>query len=352
MVQTKYTNVQPLADFDWDQFENGNNGTNLVHNPKVKTKHGEPVYCHEPYAQELYDRMEAYFSGSQYEPTPKDEINGALYSVTNIKQLNDHEVIIDTNGGMSAVVDMNKEHQFMNLLGCNGVEQFMVALKIPQNKEIILEQARTAKMTTNRVSIWDGVKANIEQELMKQLKEGKHHYGYNATILSTNNGGYTVDIQGVKCFLPGSLASSGPITDFEALIGKTIDVCVVNYSKQTNNFVVSHKKYLELTLPSRVKNELKAGQRIWVKVTGQSKNGLFCAIRDNNGEFPFSSLMHRSTMSPDMEASFDKNEFVKGDEMIAYIHRIDWMDDGKYRIVIGDHLPEQKDEKIEEKEDN
>jgi small subunit ribosomal protein S1 len=350
MIQTKYTNIQPLADFDWDQYENGSNGVNLVHNPKVKTKHGEPVYCHEPYAQELYDRMEAYFSGSQYEPTPKDEISGALYKVVDITQVSDHEVMLDTNGGMSAVVDMNKEHQFMNMFGCSNVDDFMLALKQPRNKKIILQHAKTAKVTTNRVSIWEGVRADIENELMKQLIEGEQHYGYSATILSTNNGGYTVDIQGVKCFLPGSLASSGPITDFEALIGKTIDVCVVNYSKQTNNFVVSHKKYLELTLPSRVKNELKAGQRIWVKVTGQSKNGLFCAIRDNNGEFPFSSLMHRSTMSQDMESSFDKNEFVKGDEMIAYIHRIEWMDDGKYRIVIGDREPVQIEENEEKEE--
>lgn len=350
MIQTKYTNVQPLADFDWDQFENGSNGINLVHNPKVKTKHGEPVYCHEPYAQELYDRMEAYFSGSQYEPTPKDEISGALYNVVDINQVSDHEVILDTNGGMSAVVDMNKERQFMDMLGCDNVEDFMIALKYPQNKKTILKHAKTAKVTANRVSIWEGIRADVENELMKQLIEGEQHYGYPAKILSTNNGGYTVDIQGVKCFLPGSLASSGPITDFDALIGKTIDVCVVNYSKQTNNFVVSHKKYLELTLPSRVKNELKAGQRIWVKVTGQSKNGLFCAIRDNNGEFPFSSLMHRSTMSQDMESSFDKNEFVKGDEMIAYVHRIEWMDDGKYRIVIGDREPDLSNENEEKEE--
>ena len=66
---------------------------------------------------------------------------------------------------------------------------------------------------------------------MKQLVDGEQHYGYSAKILSTNNGGYTVDIQGVKCFLPGSLASSGPITDFDALVGKTIDVCVVKLFK-------------------------------------------------------------------------------------------------------------------------
>ena len=41
----------------------------------------------------------------------------------------------------------------------------------------------------------------------------------------------------------------------------------------------------------------------------------------------------QKTMSQDMESSFDKNEFVKGDEMIAYIHRSGWMD-GKYIVSV------------------
>ena len=351
MIETKYTHVVPLVDFDWDQYENGYNGNNLVPNPNVKTKKGDIVYCHESYAQDLYDRMEAWFEGRKYEPTPKDEIPGSLYNVVNMEQVSKNEVMIDTDGGMSAVVDMNKEHPFIESLGCKTVNEFMQVLSVPQNKKTILEHAKTAKVTANRISIWDGVRANLEHEFMDQLKEGHQRYGYTAHILAVNNGGYTVDVQGIKCFLPGSLAASGPITDFAALIGKDVDVCIVNFSKLTNNFVVSHKKYLELTLPSRVKNELYPGLRVFVKVTGQSKNGLFCSIRDNNGEFIFSSLMHRSTMSADMESSFDRKEFVNGDQFVAYIHRVDWSDDGKYRIVIGDQVPRLKDSDEKENEE-
>ncbi len=339
-------NIQPLADFDWSLYENGYNGKNLVANPKIKTNRGEKVYCHESYAEDLYNVMEAHFGGNVY--TPKDQISGSLYSVKNITQLSNNEVLLDTDGGMTAVIDLNKEHQFMDAIGCTGVDQFMFALKDPELKRTILQHARTAKVVSKRVSIWEGIRANIEADFLKQLKEGTPRYGYVAKILMVNNGGYTVDINGVKCFLPGSLAASGPIEDFDSLVGKEVMVCVVNYSAQTNNFVVSHKKYLEITLPSRVENELKPGMRINVKVTGQSKNGLFCAIRDNNGDYPFASLMHRSTMSPDAESSFDKGEYVIGDMFNAYIHRIDWTDDGKYRIVIGDRMPVLSDDEQEE----
>lgn len=337
MINRKYTDVQPDPNFDWSLYENGSNGKNLVPNRKVKTENGDIVYSHDPYAQELYDRMNAHFSGQVY--TPKDQIKGSIYNVKSITQVSDHEVILDTFGGMSAVVDMNKERQFIDSIGCGNVDNFMLALKDPESKEIILQHARTAKVVDNRVSIWGGVISNIKADFMEQVNSGKPRYGYTATVLSVNNGGYTVDINGVKCFLPGSLAASGPITDFESLVGTTVNVCVVNYSKQTNNFVVSHKKYLELTLPSRVENELAPGLRVNVRVTGRSKNGLFCAIRDAHGEYPFASLMHRSTMSPDMESSFDRGEYIVGDIFMAYIHRIDWTDDGKYRIVIGDQMP-------------
>lgn len=348
MVHTKYDDVQPDPNFDWSLYDNGYDGKNLTPNRNVKTKHGDVVYCHESYAQELYDLMEAHFNGQTY--TPKDQIKGSLYSVKSLEQVSDHEVILDTFGGMSAIVDMNKEHQFIDYIGCENVKQFMGALKDPDAKEIILQHARTAKVIDNRVSIWEGVRSNIENDFMDQLKDGKPRYGYSAKILSVNNGGYTVDVNGIKCFLPGSLAASGPISDFDALVGKTVNVCVVNFSKQTNNFVVSHKKYLELTLPSRVKNELIPGLRIHVRVTGQSKNGLFCAIRDVNGDYPFASLMHRSTMSPDMEGSFDRGEFIVGDMFMAYIHRIDWTDDGKYRIVIGDQMPRNTQTETETEE--
>lgn len=335
--------MTPAADFDWEQFENGFHGSNLVKNKDIATKKGDKIFCHESYADTFYQMI----CGKKVaQLTPKDEVVGALYHVVDINQISDNEVRLDTDGGMSAIVDMNKEAEFIDSLGCDGVDHFMMALKNPENKELILNFAKTAKVTKNRVSIMDGVRANVELEFMNQLR-GSQMFGYSAQIVGINQGGFTVLVNGLRCFLPGSLAASGPIEDFDSMIGKTVSVCVVNYSKQTGNFVVSHKKYLELTLPGRVKNEMYPGLKVSVKVTGQSKNGLFCAIKDNNGDYPFSSLMHRSTMSPEMESSFDKHEFINGDQFFAYVHRVDWSDDGKFRIVIGDKMPE-----IEETETN
>lgn len=338
----------PIEDFDWSLYEDGYTGGNSLRvNKNVKTKRCDKVYCHEPYAQDLYDMMEAWFEGRNF--APKDTKEGSLYTIDGIEKISDHEVIIDSSNGMSAVVDLNKESQFIHSLGMANAREFLYAItEHPEFKNELLKSDLCAKVVeNNRVSIWDGYRAKVEAGLFEELrrKEGPR-WGYKAKVLSMNNGGYTVDVMGVSCFLPSSLAASGPISDYSSLLGKEVMVCVVNYSQQTKNFVVSHKKYLEITLPSRIADELYVGKDVFVKVTGITKNGLFCAIRDKNGDYVFASLMHRSTMSPDTEASFDKKEFLVGDMFKAFVHKINWINDKECRIVIGDKEPVAEKEEI------
>lgn len=345
----KGTSYTPNDDFDWSLYEGGYNGSNrLIPNKKVKTKPGDVCYCHEPYAQELYDRMTAYFEGRSF--TPKDSQQGTTHYINDINMVSEHEVVIDSNNGMSSVVDLNKETMFLKSLGMESPKEFIYAItKHPEFKQQLLQTELYAKVMENdRVSIWDGYCAKIESGFFEELrrKEGPR-WGYRAKIISWSNGGYVVDIMGVNCFLPNSLAASGPIVEYESLIGKEVMVCVVNYSPNTKNFVVSHKKYLEITLPSRIADELYVGKNVSVKVTGMSKNGLFCAIRDKNGDYVFASLMHRSTMSSDMERSFENREFKIGDMFHAYVHKINWVNEKECRIVIGDQKPETEKEELD-----
>ena len=178
--------------------------------------------------------------------------------------------------------------------------------------------------------------SKIEYEFMEQIKHPENiNCAYNAKIESINGGGFLVNILGVQCFLPGSLAAAGILTDFESMLGKTVPVIVVNYIEKSNCFVVSYKKYLEMILPKKIETELEIGQEVLTKVTGASKNGLFCQFKDKNNEWIFSGLAHRSVMSADFEKRFDDREFRVGDEMRMFIANI-LEKDGQYRIVLTD----------------
>jgi len=341
-------------DFDWSLYEGGyNGGTKLVINHKVASKRKEKIYSHEMYAQELYEKFENAMHTTRI--SPKDSYVGNLYSIVNMAPVSDHEIVIDSNNGMSAIVDLNKEPEFLESIGAPNVGSVIHTMKVnPDWTRELLSQNLVAKaLENNRVSLWEGRVAKIENEFRNELRsKNGPNFAYPAKIISVNNGGYTVDVLGVKCFLPGSLAAAGPITDFEALVGKTINVCVVNFAKNTKNFVVSFKKYLEKTLPGRVRREIIPGKPVDVKVTGKSKNGVFCAIKDDmSGDYIFPSLMHRSTMSPDAEADFENDMYQLGDMFHAFVHRVTW-DGDKFRIVIGDKMPVLKDDKSEEKDEN
>lgn len=329
------------VEFDWEQFDDQYvGGSRLVENKSIKTKGREKVYCHESYAQDLYDKMDAYFNGRSI--SPKDQEEGVIYSIKDIKPISDHEVRLDSDNGMSSVVDLSKEKMFLDSISCKNISEFIKRLDDSEFKSAILGSNIVAKVVdNNRVSIWEGMCALIEQDMMNDLNSPDGpHYAYPAKILSVGNGGYTVDVKGLQCFMPGSLASSGPISDFESLVGKTVNVCVVNYSPLTKNFVVSYKKYLEKIMPYMVREELEVGMQVVVRVTGASKNGLFCAIRRSNGDFVYPSLMHRTTMSSFAENEFDHKRYIVGDIFPAFIHKINWIDDNNFRIVIGDKKPD------------
>jgi ribosomal protein S1 len=332
--------------FDWSLYENGyNGGSSLKVNGSVNVNGKDKVYCHEKYAQSLYNTLTSKFDGCDIRA--KDQVKGTIHTVNDINVVSEHEILIDSVNGMSARIDLNKETQYIKSLGYTSNKEFINDIKYNKNKFFNDNNILIKVIDNNRVSLWEGKLAMLKNDFAEQLKNGPTS-AYWGTITNINNGGYTINISGVDCFLPGSLASSGPISDFDALVGKSLYVCVVNYSNFTNNYVVSHKKYLELVLPTRVQNELFVGQAISVKVTGISMNSVFCAIADNKGEYIFPSLMHRTTMSRDAEDYFDNKMYAIGDQFKAFIHRITWDDKGSYRIVIGDKEPQQQ----ENSEDN
>lgn len=349
----KYINVHPLEDFDWDVYEDNYNGVNLVPNKRVKTRSPkEKVYCHESYAQEIYGLYDKYFNGQVDPITPKDSIKGNLFKISNVTAVSEHEIAVDAVGGFSTVIDLEKEKQYLDAIGCSNISQFVNAIHhIPTFKKQFLDSGVIGKVVSGgRVSLWEGHLSKIEKDFMDQISNpNAPTYAYNAHVEEINGGGYIVNILGIKCFMPGSLAAAGILTDFNSLVGKTLPVMIVNYLPNSG-FVVSYKKYLNTILPHKIQTELYPGLDVSTKVTGTSKNGIFVQFKDKDGEWLFSGLIHRSVMSPDFEKRFDHKEFRIGDEFRAYINNIIETDDGNYRVVISDTPPTVKEEKSETEE--
>jgi small subunit ribosomal protein S1 len=66
-----------------------------------------------------------------------------------------------------------------------------------------------------------------------------------AVVVERIKGGLTVEIMGVRAFLPGSQADLRPTRNLEAAKGQKIEVAIIKLNKKRGNIVVSRKQVLE-----------------------------------------------------------------------------------------------------------
>lgn len=332
-------NKNGLAEFDWTPFEDGWNGKSLRVNRSIKTNNSKiKVYSHESYAAELYAK---YTGAADTEKEHfKDMIVGTSLEISAVHPIGKTTVMADTYGGGSCVIDFSKEREYIKQFGCNSPEEFVENLKLPEQQEAYLQTTPIIKVVSkDHVSLWEGFLMKIESDLHKSLSDQKT--AYYAKIVGTNKGGFICSINGYTCFLPGSAASSGVVTDFDSMIGKVLPVMPINYIKGMG-FVVSYKKYLSKILPNKINEELSYNMEVQCRVTGTSKNGIFVAFNDKDGEPIFTGLIYRDYMSDKLEEAFDKKEVHVDDILPARILRIDEVE-GELRINLSDMDVDSKD---------
>src|SRR5579859_1235564 len=85
-----------------------------------------------------------------------------------------------------------------------------------------------------RVRVWDDIEKAYNDKA--QIK------GY---VVDRVKGGLSVDVGGVRAFLPGSQVDLKPVRNLDGYKGQEIDVRVIKLNKKRGNIVVSRKQLLE-----------------------------------------------------------------------------------------------------------
>jgi len=127
----------------------------------------------------------------------------------------------------------------------------------------------------------------IKQEVWKRIEDCLNgETTLNGLITGQVKGGMTVDIQGVKAFLPGSLAESMPTKDLDHLEGKYEEFKVIKLDKDKNNVVLSRKAVLEeVNFEERTKllSSLEEGQEVEGVVKNLTDYGAFIDLGGVDG---------------------------------------------------------------------
>lgn len=121
------------------------------------------------------------------------------------------------------------------------------------------------------------------------------------------------------------------------IIGKEIIVMIEDFIPEMNSFIVSHKKYIEYVLPTKIK-ELDKEKKYIGTITGTSRYGIFIEFEEI-----FTGLLHTSKMKSITLGDFKDKLFKSGDQISFYINEIT----KDNRIILTEEGSQERKEKID-----
>jgi len=274
-------NVQPLSDFNWEEFENGASAN-------VEKLDLEKAY------NETLNKIQEH-----------QVVEGTVIA------LDKKEVVVNIGYKSDGIIPASEFRYNPDLKVGDKVEVY-VENQEDKKGQLVLSH-RKARLNKS----WDEVNAALENEEIIQ--------GY---IKCRTKGGMIVDVFGIEAFLPGSQIDVHPIRDYDVFVGKTMEFKVVKINQEFRNVVVSHKALIEAELEAQKKeiiSHLEKGQVLEGTVKNITSYGVFVDLGGVDG------LIHITDLSWGRVS--DPHEVVALDQKINVV--ILDFDEEKKRIALG-----------------
>jgi len=274
-------NVQPLADFNWDEFENG------AHAEASKSD-----------LTKAYDETLNKIQEHQV-------VEGSVISVDK------KEVVVNIGYKSDGIIPASEFRYNPELKAGDKVEVYV------ENQEDKRGQLVLSHKKARLQKSWENINKALENDEVIQ--------GY---IKSRTKGGMIVDVFGIEAFLPGSQIDVHPIRDYDVFVGKTMEFKVVKINQEFRNVVVSHKALIEAELEAQRKeiiSHLEKGQILEGTVKNITSYGVFVDLGGVDG------LVHITDLSWGRVS--DPHEVVALDQKINVV--ILDFDEEKKRIALG-----------------
>jgi small subunit ribosomal protein S1 len=281
------------GEFMWDAYESTCPSRTRKPNPHIKTKDGDKVYSRESYAQEMYDMLTAHDASIGQLLTvinPGEIHEGKIYAI------NSEFISVDIGYRELIYVKYDKEPAEIQSLK-PGDDTAVLITQLGKNSHVV-------------GSINGGVKHKVFMDLRAAVEEGNTAWVGTVTNM-IENGGYMVMVQGIECFMPGSLAGINKLHDFSSIIGTEMYVVPVSFSPDRGTLVVSHRKYLQALIPGEIENlKQTQGETVTGNVTGTAKYGVFVEFNKC-----LTGMIHNNDLDEDTLAKFRAREIKPGDEI-------------------------------------
>ena len=274
-------NVQPLQDFDWEQFENGTT------------------------ANVSKEELDKAYDETLNKVSEHQVVDGKVISVDK------KEVVVNIGYKSDGIIPASEFRYNPDLKAGDVVEVYVENAEDKKGQLILShKKARLSKS-------WDRVNAALEsQEVIT---------GY---IKCRTKGGMIVDVFGIEAFLPGSQIDVHPIRDYDQFVDKTMEFKIVKINQEFRNVVVSHKALIEAELEAQkqeIMSKLEKGQILEGTVKNITSYGVFVDLGGVDG------LIHITDLS--WGRVDDPHKVVELDQKINVV--ILDFDEEKKRIALG-----------------
>ena len=258
----------------------------------------------------MNENFESLFENSEYSKTIK---KGQLIEASVIEITEDHAVL---NAGL-------KSESFV------GLNQFKnpggeIEIQVGDSVEVVIEEIENGDGTT-RLSRQKAKNETTWANIINAKNEDEIISGYIQTRVK---GGFTVLIDQINAFLPGSLVDIRPVRDTQYLEGTVSEFKIIKAERKTNNIVVSRKGALQgdtLENKSEIISKLTEGQIIEGIVKNLTDYGAFIDLGGLDGLLHITDIAWKKIKHPSEILSMADKVKVK----------IISIDREKYRVSLG-----------------
>ena len=274
-------NIEPLQDFNWEEFENGST------------------------AGVSRDELQKAYDETLNKVADHQVVDGKVTSVDK------KEVIVNIGYKSDGIIPAS-EFRYNPDLKVGDIVEVYVENAEDKKGQLVLSHKK-ARMSKS----WERVNAALDNEEVVT--------GY---IKCRTKGGMIVDVFGIEAFLPGSQIDVHPIRDYDVFVGKTMEFKIVKINQEFRNVVVSHKALIEAELEAQKReiiSKLEKGQILEGTVKNITSYGVFVDLGGVDG------LIHITDLSWGRVS--DPHEVVALDQKINVV--ILDFDDEKKRIALG-----------------
>ena len=274
-------NVQPLQDFNWDEFENGT------------------------VANISKEELDKAYDETLNKVADHQVVDGKVIAVDK------KEVVVNIGYKSDGIIPATEFRYNPDLKEGDIVEVYVESAEDKKGQLLLShKKARLSKA-------WDRVNQALDEQQVIQ--------GF---VKCRTKGGMIVDVFGIEAFLPGSQIDVHPIRDYDQFVGKTMEFKVVKINQEFRNVVVSHKALIEQELEAQkqeIISKLEKGQILEGTVKNITSYGVFVDLGGVDG------LIHITDLS--WGRVDDPKKVVELDQKINVV--ILDFDEEKKRIALG-----------------